>query len=302
MSIIWQWFLQQKGVLVIFEVKMELLDGKKVAKEIMEKVKKEVSTLSEKPGLTVILIGDDPASKVYVNIKAKRCREVGMESYKHRFNENVSEEEVLVMIDELNKDEKVTGILIQMPIPNHISRNKIINAVASEKDVDGFHPVNIGKLILGEGKLYPCTPLGVIRLLEYYDIEISGKEAVVIGNSPVVGNPTAQMLLKKGATVTICHKKTKDLGMHTSKADILVSAVGKRNLITKDMVKEGAVVIDVGIVREEGKIYGDVDFENVKGKCSFITPVPGGVGPMTVACLLENTLIAYKIQNKGEKE
>jgi methylenetetrahydrofolate dehydrogenase (NADP+)/methenyltetrahydrofolate cyclohydrolase len=275
---------------------MQILDGKKVAKEIMEKVKKAVATLSEKPGLTVILIGDDPASKVYVDIKAKRCREVGMESYKHRLSKDVSEEEVLVMIDELNKDEKATGILIQMPIPNHISRNKLMSAVIPSKDIDGFHPINIGKLILDEGKLYPCTPLGIIKLLEYYNIELAGKEAVVIGNSPIVGNPTAQMLLKKGATVTICHKKTRDLGMHTLKADIIVSAVGKRNLVTADMVKEGAVVIDVGIVREEGKIYGDVDFENVKGKCSFITPVPGGVGPMTVACLLENTLIAYRLQ------
>jgi methylenetetrahydrofolate dehydrogenase (NADP+)/methenyltetrahydrofolate cyclohydrolase len=279
-----------------------ILDGEKVSNEIMEKVKQEVSSLDRNPGLAVILIGNDPASEVYVSIKSKRCKEVGMESYKYELNEDVSEEDVLKLIDELNKNDKVHGILVQMPIPNHISRNKVMNAVIPSKDVDGFNPINIGKLILDEGKLYPCTPLGIIKLLDYYNIELSGKEAVVIGNSVVVGNPIAQMLLKKGATVTVCHKKTKDLGMYTLKADIIVSAVGKRNLITKDMVKEGAVIIDVGIVREEGKIYGDVDFENVQGKCSFITPVPGGVGPMTVACLLENTLNAYKIQGDEKNE
>jgi len=278
---------------------MQILDGEKVSSEIMEKVKREVSGLADKPGLAVILIGNDPASQVYVNIKSKRCREVGMESYKYELDKDTTEDEVLALIEQLNKDDNVHGILVQMPIPSHISRNKIMNAVIPSKDVDGFNPVNIGRLILDEDSLQPCTPLGIIRLLEYYNIEISGKEAVVIGNSAIVGNPAAQMLLKKGATVTVCHRKTKDLKMHTLKADIIVSAVGKRNLITSDMVKEGAVIIDVGIVREEGKIYGDVDFENVKGKCFFITPVPGGVGPMTVACLLENTLKAYKGGNNA---
>jgi methylenetetrahydrofolate dehydrogenase (NADP+)/methenyltetrahydrofolate cyclohydrolase len=273
-----------------------ILDGKKVAKEVMEKVKREVAALSEKPGLAVILIGDDPASKVYVDIKARRCRDVGIESYKYRLNKDVSEEDVLVMIDQLNKDDKATGILVQMPIPSHISRNKIMNAVIPSKDVDGFHPMNIGKLILDEDYLQPCTPLGIIKLLDYYKIDLSGKEAVVIGNSPIVGNPTAQMLLKKGATATVCHRKTKDLKMHTLNADIIVSAVGKKNLVTADMVKDGVIIVDVGIVREGDKIFGDVDFENVKDKCSYITPVPGGIGPMTVACLLENTLKAYKIQ------
>ena len=271
-----------------------ILDGEKVSNEIMEKVKQEVSSLDRKPGLAVILIGEDKASKIYVNIKSKRCKEVGMESYKYELDKDTSEEDVLKLIDELNKDSKINGILVQMPIPNHISRNKIMNAVIPSKDVDGFNPVNIGRMILDEDSLQPCTAIGIIKLLEHYNIELSGKEAVVIGNSVVVGNPAAQMLLKKGATVTVCHIKTKDLREHTLKADIIVSAVGKRDLITTDMVKQGAVIVDVGIVREGGKIYGDVDFENIKGKCSYITPVPGGVGPMTVACLLENTLKAYK--------
>ncbi|MBW2981670.1 bifunctional methylenetetrahydrofolate dehydrogenase/methenyltetrahydrofolate cyclohydrolase FolD [Candidatus Woesearchaeota archaeon] len=275
---------------------MQLLDGEKVSNEIMENVKQEVSSLGNSPGLAVILIGEDKASKIYVNIKSKKCKEVGMESYKYELSEDTSEEEVLKLIEELNKDEKVNGILVQMPVPSHISRNKIMNAVVPSKDVDGFHPSNIGKLILGEEGLFPCTAIGVIKLLEHYNIELSGKEAVVIGNSIIVGNPTAQLLLKKGATVTVCHSKTKDLKAHTEKADIIVSAAGKRNLVTSDMVKQGAVIVDVGIVREQGKIYGDVDFENVKDKCSYITPVPGGAGPMTVACLLENTLKAYKIQ------
>jgi len=294
MNIVWQWSLQQKDVLVIF--KMEILDGKKVAKEIMENVKKEIATLSEKPGLAVILIGEDPASEVYVNIKAKRCSSVGIESYKYRLNKDVSEEDVLIMIDQLNNDDKATGILVQMPIPKHISKNKIMNAVIPSKDVDGFHPMNIGRMILDEIYLQPCTPVGVIKLLDYYKIDLAGKGAVVIGNSPVVGNPVAQMLLKKGATVTICNRNTKDLKKHTLEADIIVSAVGKMNLVTADMIKEGVVIVDVGIVRHEGKIYGDVDFENVKDKCSYITPVPGGIGPMTVACLMENTLIAYNLQ------
>ncbi|MBW2978194.1 bifunctional methylenetetrahydrofolate dehydrogenase/methenyltetrahydrofolate cyclohydrolase FolD [Candidatus Woesearchaeota archaeon] len=277
---------------------MQLIDGKKVAAEIREKVKEEVSKLEKKPGLAVILVGEDPASKVYVNIKDKKCKEVGIESYQHKLDKDASEEEVLALVDKLNKDDKITGILVQMPLPSHISSKKIMNAVLPEKDADGFHPMNIGKMMLDEKGLVPCTPRGVMKLFDYYNINLEGKEAVVIGNSVVVGNPIAQLMLKKGATVTVCHIKTKDLKMHTIKADIIVSAVGKRNLVTADMVKEGAVIIDVGIVRDQGKLYGDVDFENVKDKCSYITPVPGGVGPMTVACLLENTMIAYNMQKR----
>lgn len=275
---------------------MQLLDGEKVSKEMMENVKKKVASLDKNPELAVILIGEDKASQIYVNIKSKRCKEVGMESHKYELHESVSEEEVLKLIDELNNDPNINGILVQLPIPYHLPRNKILRAVDPSKDVDGFNPENIGKLIIGEEGLFPCTAVGVIKLLEHYNVELAGKEAVVVGNSVIVGNPTAQLLLKKGATVTVCHRKTKDLKEHTSKADIIVSAVGKRNLITSDMIKEGAVIVDVGIVREQDKIYGDIDFENVKEKCSFITPVPGGVGPMTVACLLENTLIAYRLQ------
>jgi len=279
----------------------QIIDGKKVAAEIREKVKQEVSKLEKKPGLAVILVGKDPASKVYVNIKEKKCKEVGIESYKYELSEYASEEEVLKLIEKLNKDKKITGILVQMPLPKQISKNKVMDAVRPEKDVDGFNPTNIGKMMLDEKGLVPCTPRGVMRLFKYYDINLEGKEAVVIGNSVIVGNPIAQLMLKAGATVTVCHIKTKDLKVHTTKADIIVSAVGKRNLVTDDMVKQGAVIIDVGIVRDKGKLYGDVDFENVKDKCSYITPVPGGVGPMTVACLLENTMIAYNMQEKGEK-
>ena len=280
----------------------QIIDGKKVAEEIREKVKQEVSKLDKKPGLAVILVGEDPASKVYANIKDKKCREVGIESYQHKLAKDVSEKEVLALVDKLNKDDKVTGILVQMPLPPHISSKKMMNAVLPEKDADGFHPMNIGKMMLDEGGLVPCTPRGVMKLFDYYKINLEGKEAVVIGNSVIVGNPIAQLMLRKGATVTVCHIKTKDLKAHTSKADIIVSAVGKKDLVTADMVKQGAVIIDVGIVRHEGKIYGDVDFANVKDKCSYITPVPGGVGPMTVACLLENTLIAYKMQKRRQHD
>jgi len=280
----------------------EIIDGKKVAAELIEKVKEEVSKLDKKPGLAVVIIGKDSASKIYVNMKEQKCKEVGIDSYKYELNEAVSEKEVLELIDKLNNDEKINGILVQIPIPLHLSNDKIMEAIVPEKDVDGFTAVNIGKNIMGEQGLQPCTPRGVIKLLEYYNIELKGKDAVVIGNSVIAGNPIAQMLLKKWATVTVCHIETKDLKKHVKEADIIVSVVGKKNLVTADMVKQGAVIIDVGIIRENGKLYGDVDFENVKNKCSYITPVPGGVGPMTVACLMENTVLAYKMQNNNKKK
>jgi methylenetetrahydrofolate dehydrogenase (NADP+)/methenyltetrahydrofolate cyclohydrolase len=277
----------------------KLIDGKKVSEELREDISREVAGLERKPGLAVVVVGKDPASQIYVNLKCKRCKEVGMESYKHELDENTSEAELLVLIDKLNKDDKVNGILVQLPVPRHISKNKVIMAVRPEKDVDGFSPINVGKMFLREDCLRPCTPKGVMKLLKYYGIELSGKDAVVIGRSLIVGNPVAQMLMGENATVTICHSRTRDIKEHTRKADVVVSAVGKRNMVTADMVKEGAVVVDVGTIKHEGKLCGDVDFENVKDKCSYITPVPGGVGPMTIACLLENTLLAYKMQNGG---
>ncbi len=277
----------------------KILDGKKLSEEIRQKVKKEVDDLKEKPCLAVILVGDDPASKVYVNIKEKACKEVGIVSRKYELGSDASEKDVLDLIGKLNKDKKVTGILVQMPVPPGISRNSIMLAVLPEKDVDGFHPQNYGKMVLGEDALMACTPLGVMRLLEKYRIGLKGKDAVVIGSSAIVGKPMAAMLLNACATVTVCHIDTKDLAMHTRNADMIISAVGKRNLVTEGMVKEGAVVVDVGMVKEGKDLYGDVDFDKVKAKCSYITPVPGGVGPMTVACLLENTLFAYKIQKEG---
>jgi methylenetetrahydrofolate dehydrogenase (NADP+)/methenyltetrahydrofolate cyclohydrolase len=274
----------------------QLLDGKKIAEELREKVKQEVSSLEEKPGLAVILVGKEPASEIYVNLKVKKCEEAGIKSYKYELEEKTSEKELLELISKLNKDKKINGILVQLPLPGHISRNIIVSAVASEKDVDGFGPMNIGKLILKEPCLKPCTPRGIIKLIKSYDIELKGKNVVIIGRSIIVGNPVSQMLLNEEATVTICHSKTKSLKEHTLNADIIVSAVGKKNLVTADMVKKGAVVVDVGTVRDGKKLCGDVDFENVKEKCSYITPVPGGVGPMTIACLLENTVTAYKMQ------
>lgn len=276
----------------------QLLDGKKTAEELREKVRQEVLGFEKKPGLAVILVGKEPASEIYVNLKVKKCEEAGIKSYKYELEEKTSEKELLELINKLNKDKKINGILVQLPLPEHISRNVIVSAVAPEKDVDGFGSMNIGKLILKDPCLKPCTPRGIIKLLKSYNIELKGKNAVIIGRSIIVGNPVSQMLLNEEATVTICHSKTKNLKEHTLNADIIVSAVGKRKLVTADMVKEGAVVVDVGTVREENKLYGDVDFENVKEKCSYITPVPGGVGPMTIACLLENTLTAYKMQNK----
>ncbi len=268
----------------------KIIDGTAIAAKIRERIKKEVASMKKKPGLAAIIVGENPASKVYVGIKRKQCEEVGIHSEEHKLPEETTEEELLSLIEKLNNDEKIHAILVQLPVPKHINTEKVLSAIALEKDVDGFNPVNIGKLVDGNENAVPCTPKGIIRLLEESGIKIEGKNAVVVGRSSIVGKPTAMMLLNRNATVKICHSRTKNLGEATRNADILVVAIGKAKMITADMVKKGAVVIDVGINKIEGKLVGDVDFEKVKEKAAFITPVPGGVGPMTVAMLLENTL------------
>lgn len=271
----------------------KILDGKKISAEIREAIKEKVVLLKEKgivPGLAVILVGDNPASKVYVGQKEKGCLEAGFASFLHRLPETTSQEELLALIDKLNADKTVHGILVQLPLPRQIDPDTVLAAIRPEKDVDGFHPVNIGRLVAGLPASEPCTPKGILRLLKSTGIPLAGKEAVVIGRSNIVGKPVALMLLAESATVTICHSKTADLAEHARRADILVAAIGKPRFVTADMVKEGAVVIDVGINRLEEGLVGDVDYEPVAEKASWITPVPGGVGPMTIAMLLENTL------------
>ncbi|PKL36767.1 bifunctional methylenetetrahydrofolate dehydrogenase/methenyltetrahydrofolate cyclohydrolase FolD [Candidatus Peregrinibacteria bacterium HGW-Peregrinibacteria-1] len=277
---------------------MELLDGSKVSQEMLFDVESGVGALQVagvQPKLAVILVGQDPASLSYIKQKQKACTFTGIEWIQHDFEESVTTEELIATVERLNEDESVHGILVQLPLPAHVYTPDVIKAVTPKKDVDGFEAYNLGKMFLSKEfeHLVPCTPKGVIKLLDYYDIDVTGKDVVVVGHSNVVGKPLAVMLMNRGATVTVCHKETKDLTSHTVNADILCVAVGKRNLITEEMVKEGAVVVDIGINRtESGKLVGDVDFENVSKKASFITPVPGGVGPMTVACLMENTLFA----------
>lgn len=277
----------------------ELIDGKLVAKEILENLADEILFLGQMPCLAVIIVGQDPASQIYVNLKKKKAMELGFDSIVIEMPETVTQEELLSKIEELNNDKKINAILVQMPLPKHIDSDVVIEKIAPQKDVDCFHPYNVGKIATGnEPYVYPCTPKGIIRLLEYYDIGISGKNAVIIGRSNIVGRPVAQMLLNANATVTICHSRTKNLSEITKTADILISAAGRAGLVTADMVKDGAVVIDVGMNRDEnGKLCGDVDFESVKEKASFITPVPGGVGPMTICSLMVNTFDLYKLQN-----
>lgn len=268
-----------------------LLDGKTLAEEILQKCRKKAEKMH--PALAVILVGDDPASQIYVTNKKKSCEKAGVNSVEILFSKEVSEDELLEKIAELNADPEITAFIVQMPLPAHIDAQKIIDAIAPEKDADGFHPQNIGNVLLGREYLPPATPAGIIALLEKYNIEISGKKAVVVGRSNTVGKPIATMLLNRGATTTICHSKTKNLAQETRAADILVIAIGKPKCITADMVKDGAVVIDVGIHRlETGKLCGDTDFEEIQKKVSFLTPVPGGVGPMTVASLVQNTIFA----------
>ncbi len=277
---------------------MQIIDGKAVSAAVRDRIKAEVLELKSKgkqTGLAVIIVGEDPASKVYVSNKKKGCEQVGINSFEYALPEETTTEELLTLIGELNNDDKVDGILCQLPLPKHIDEQTVINSIVPEKDVDAFHPTNTGHIMIGDYSFLPCTPAGIIEMLNFYNIEISGKECVVIGRSNIVGKPMAMLLLQNSGTVTVCHSKTADLSDVTKRADILVSAVGKANFVTAEMVKDGAVVIDVGMNRNaEGKLCGDVDFEAVKDKCSFITPVPGGVGPMTITMLLNNTLTASK--------
>ena len=276
----------------------EILDGKMVSKKIKEDLRKKVDELKENgifPKLAVIMVGNDPSSKIYVRNKSIACEEVGIEYEEYLLEENTTMDELLGLIDKLNKDDSVNGILLQSPIPRGLDINQAFKYIAPEKDVDGFNPCNVGKLCLGQDAFVSCTPYGIIKLLEEYGIDIEGKDAVVVGRSNIVGKPMMQCLLNKNATVTICHSKTIKLDRVTKKADILVVAIGKPKFITKDMVKEGAIVIDVGINRgEDGKLCGDVDYDEVSKIASYITPVPGGVGPMTIAMLMHNIVKAAK--------
>ncbi len=280
---------------------MNIIDGKAISAKTKEELRLEVAALKEKGisvGLAVIIVGDDPASRVYVNNKKKACELLGIYSEEYALPAETTMEQLLGLIDELNTRKDINGILCQLPLPRHLDEKAVINAISPEKDVDAFHPVNVGKIMIGDFDFLPCTPAGVMRLLDESGIEIEGKECVVIGRSNIVGKPMSMLLLHRNATVTICHSKTKNLSEVTKKADILVAAVGRANFVTADMVKEGAVVIDVGINRlESGKLCGDVDFDAVAEKCSHITPVPGGAGPMTIAMLMANTVTAAKKQN-----
>ncbi len=279
---------------------MKLIDGKVISASVKERVKLEVEALKKEgitTGLAVIIVGEDPASKVYVANKKKACDALGIISEEYALPENTTLEELLTLIDKLNNKKSINGILCQLPLPKHLDEQAVINAILPSKDVDAFHPSNVGKIMLGDYDFVPCTPAGIMEMLKYENIDILGKTCVVIGRSNIVGKPMGMLLLHKNGTVTICHSKTKDLASVCKNADILVAAVGRPNFVTADMVKEGAVVIDVGINRVDGKLVGDVDFESVKDKCSAITPVPGGVGPMTIAMLMQNTLTAAKKQN-----
>ena len=279
-----------------------LIDGKEVSTYIKNSVKSKVDALrsnGKEITLAVIIVGNDPASRVYVNNKKKACEYVGFRSLEYALDEQTSEQELLELIDRLNKDKSVNGILCQLPVPEHIDEEKVIDRISPEKDVDGFSKINVGKLWVGDYDLAACTPMGVMELLKYYNIDVNGKNCVIIGRSNIVGKPMAALLLEKNGTVTICHSRTKNLSEITSQADILVAAVGRAGFVTADMVKEGAVVIDVGINRNaEGKLCGDVDFDGVKDKTSYITPVPGGCGPMTIAMLMSNTLVAAEKQGE----
>jgi methylenetetrahydrofolate dehydrogenase (NADP+)/methenyltetrahydrofolate cyclohydrolase len=278
----------------------KIIDGKVISASVKERVKAEVEALKAEgitTGLAVIIVGEDPASKVYVANKKKACEALGIISEEYALPESTTQEELLSLIDTLNNKKSINGILCQLPLPRHLDEQAVINAILPEKDVDAFHPANVGKIMLGDYDFVPCTPAGIMEMLAYENIDIEGKTCVVIGRSNIVGKPMGMLLLHKNGTVTICHSRTRDLAEVCKKADILVAAVGRANFVTADMVKEGAVVIDVGINRVDGKLVGDVNFADVKDKCSAITPVPGGVGPMTIAMLMQNTLTAAKKQN-----
>lgn len=280
---------------------MNIIDGKAVSKKVKEDVKAECEQLKAKgvtPGLAVIIVGDDPASQVYVHNKEVACEACGFYSVKYALPAETTQDELNALIDKLNKDDKINGILCQLPLPSHLDDKEVINRIDPLKDVDAFHPVNVGAIMIGDYNYLPCTPAGVMELIHSTGVDVSGKKAVVMGRSNIVGKPMAMLLLHENATVEITHSRTQNLADVTKEADILVAAIGKAKFVKADMVKDGAVVIDVGMNRDEnGKLCGDVDFENVKDKCSYITPVPGGVGPMTIAMLMKNTLTAAKIQN-----
>lgn len=278
----------------------KIIDGKEVSAYVKEKAKQQAENLKSmgiEPCLAVIIVEGDSASRVYVNNKKKACEACCIKSLEYSLEKTISEKELLNLIDKLNNDDSVHGILCQLPLPSHIDEKKVIEAISPQKDVDGFSAVNVGKIWLNDYEFSPCTPMGVIELLDYYNIDLNGKNCVIVGRSNIVGKPMAALLLEKNATVTICHSRTKDISSFTKNADVIVAAVGKANFITADMVKDGAVVIDVGINRnEQGKLCGDVDFDGVKDKASYITPVPGGCGPMTIAVLMKNTIVAAKKQ------
>lgn len=278
-----------------------IISGKQISEEIRKGIALEVEQLSKqnvRPGLAVVLVGDDPASHVYVRNKEKACQDLGFYSEVHRLSAESSQEEVLELVDKLNAQESIHGILVQLPLPKHIHEKAVIDAIAVEKDVDGFHPVNVGNLVIGDDSLLPCTPAGVIEMIKRTGIEIAGKHAVVIGRSNIVGKPVSLLLQRENATVTMCHSRTGNMAEIARQADILVVAIGRANMIDASYVKPGAVVIDVGMNRlENGKLAGDVDFESVKEVSGPITPVPGGVGPMTITMLMQNTLIAAKRLN-----
>lgn len=278
----------------------KLISGKEISLSVKERVAEEVKDLKKngiEPCLAVILVGDDPASKVYVNNKKKACEFCGIRSLEYLLPADASQEELNSLVDKLNSDESVNGILCQLPLPSHLDEKEVLNLIKPEKDVDAFHPENVGHIMIGDFNFLPCTPAGIMEMLKYENIGLDGKNCVIIGRSNIVGKPMAMLMLKENATVTVCHSHTKNLKEVVARADVVVAAVGKAKFVTADMIKDGAVIIDVGINRcEDGKLYGDVDFEACKEKASYITPVPGGVGPMTIATLMQNTVTAAKIQ------
>lgn len=280
---------------------MKIIDGKEIAKEIRENLKKKITDNNLKPGLAIIMVGNNPASEIYVRNKRKACAEVGIKEELYQFAENTSEEEILNCIIKLNNDESINGIMVQSPLPNHLDEDKIMNYIVPEKDVDGFGISSLGYLASNEEKFISATPYGIIKLLEHENISLAGKNVVIVGRSKIVGRPLALAMLNRDATVTIAHSKTKNLKDITKEADILVVAIGKANFINEDYIKQDAIVIDVGINRVDGKVIGDVDFESCSKKASYITPVPGGVGPMTIAMLLTNVVESFK-RSKGEKK
>ena len=279
----------------------ELINGKVVSEKLRAELRLEISAFKEEsgltPGLAVIVVGSDPASRVYVRNKHKACLDVGIESFQIEYPEEIAEDELLLKIDELNRDPRVNGILVQLPLPKHINEQRVIERISADKDVDAFHPANVGRITIGNYTFLPCTPSGIISLMDHYGVEIEGKRCVVIGRSNIVGKPMALLLTERNGTVTLCHSRTKNLASICRESDIIVVAIGRANFLTADMVKPGAVVIDVGINRlPDGKLCGDVAFDEVSSVASMITPVPGGVGPMTITTLLKNTLLAAKMQ------